>query len=256
MRNFCLISLVLLGITIGSLTSTNVYAQGISGVVNNTEINDTSVKAGDIVSATDEGIKRSATPYDEKMIGVISDTPVLSVGEKTATTVGILSAGRAFVNVSAAAGEIKTGDFITSSSKPGIAEKATKAGYVLGRALASYNDKSKDGEIPVLIDINLYTQNPTTGGILASFFGLMSIGLSNTQNFPLIFRYMGAAVVGGATLIIAAFSFLRFMRNGLEAIGRNPLAKKTIVAGILLNAGIVGVLMLVGLGISIAIVVF
>lgn len=236
------------------IPSVNAQVSGVTGLVNNIEINETQTSAGDILSNTEGGIFRSAKNYDEQMIGVVVQSPVISVGNKTSTTVPVVSSGRALVNVTAANAAIKAGDFITSSETAGVGQKATAAGYVLGKALDSYEDTSQNGKIAVLVEIGYYSPNPSAAGILGSLLSLLTLGLQNAQNFPIVMKYLAAALIGIATFGFATFSFLRFMRNGIEAIGRNPLAKKTIVSGMVLNGIVVGLLALAGFGISFAIV--
>lgn len=257
MRRILILPTILLFLLAIFAFKSQVLAQtlGIPGLVNNTEISDTNGRAGDILSNTSEGIKRSAKAYDQEMIGVIVESPVISVGEKTATTVAVLFSGRAVVNVSAKNGAIKPGDFITSSDNAGIGQKATAAGYVLGKALASYEDASRDGQVPVIVEIGYFTLNPNIGGLLGSLLALLSIGFGNAQNFSLVMKYLAAALVGVMTFGFTSFSFVRFMRNGIEAIGRNPLAKNTIISGMVLNGIVVGLLAIAGFGIAVAIVV-
>lgn len=238
--------------------SPDAFAQvsGISGVANNLPVADGEAKPGDIMVQTDQGIVRSTKPFDSQMIGVIVEFPVISSGAKDDNTRAIISSGRATVNVTATHGAIKPGDQITSSDIAGVGQRADVAGYVLGKALAEYSDTSQDGQIPVLVNISNYSYSPNVTGALGALMGSLTVGLQNTQNFPLILRYLLAALISLVTFLISAFSFVRFMRNGLEAIGRNPLAKKTIISGMILNAVIVGVLTLAGFGIAVAIVAF
>lgn len=235
--------------------SVSAQVSGVSGMVNNTEISDNDAKPGDLLSNTDGGITRTVKNYDPQMIGVVVEFPVISVGAKTDTSVPIMSSGRAVVNVTAANGLIKAGDFITSSATAGVGQKATAAGYVIGKALDSYEDTSNNGRIAVLVDIGYYSPNPSAAGLLGSLLSLLTAGFQNSQNFPLVLRYVAAALIGIATFGFASVSFLRFMRNGIEAIGRNPLAKATIVSGMLINGVVVGILAVAGFGIAVAIVV-
>ncbi|MEK7590933.1 MAG: hypothetical protein AAB489_01865, partial [Patescibacteria group bacterium] len=48
-------------------------------------------------------------------------------------------AGRVPVMVSDENGPIRPGDLLTTSSTPGVAMKATKAGPIIGKALSAYN---------------------------------------------------------------------------------------------------------------------
>lgn len=250
---FLLAFLLILNSPVSILHS--VYAQ-LGSVANNLEVADKDAKPGDIVSQTDQGIARSTKPFDTKIFGVVVEFPVVSTGDKTATTVAVASTGKALVNVTAGRGKIGVGDEITSSDKPGVGQRADVAGYVLGKALEPYTDTSKDGQIQVLINIGNFSSSPNVSGALGALLGSLTAGFQNTQNFPLVLRYTLSAIIALVTFIISATTFVRFMRNGLEAIGRNPLAKRTIISGMVLNAIIVAVLTIGGFGIAAAIVAF
>jgi hypothetical protein len=242
-------------LAVSLIFTVSAQVNGVAGMVNNTEISDNEAKPGDILSNTDSGIIRSIKNYDAQMIGVVVEFPVISLGNKTDSSVPVLDSGRAIVNVTAGNGPIKAGDFITSSETAGVGQKATTAGYVIGKALAVYEDSSQNGQIAVLVDIGYYAPNPSTSGLLGSLLSLLTAGFQNSQNFPLVLRYVAAALIGIATFGFASVSFLRFMRNGIEAIGRNPLAKATIVSGMVLNGVVVGIMAIAGFGIAVAIVV-
>lgn len=107
--------------------------------------NDTSLKAGDLVSidpTLENGVKKSNSSYDSQLVGVVSTSPALVIGGKGsqgANGVPVALSGRVLVKVSFENGPIKTGDVLTASSVPGVAMKATKAGTVIGIAMADYN---------------------------------------------------------------------------------------------------------------------
>ena len=62
------------------------------------------------------------------------------------------------IKVSTENGEIKPGDWLTSSSTPGTAMKATETGSALGKALESYNSEGV-GYITAFINLNWYTSD-------------------------------------------------------------------------------------------------
>lgn len=255
-QNVLIFALLIIGSVAVFLPNVSAQITGIPGLVNNIEIADDQAVVGDILSNTGEGIFRSAIGYDAQMIGVVVESPVISVGEKTAQTVPVISSGRAMVNVTAANGAIKAGDFVTSSDTAGVGQKGTASGYMLGKALVSYEDTSQNGKIPVLVNIGYYSAKPDTAGLWGTLLDFLNKLLQDKENLPLILRYLAAALIGIATFGFATFSFLRFMRNGIEAIGRNPLAKGVIIWGMIINALIVALLTLAGFGIAFAIVVF
>lgn len=256
---------IIVGVLLAFLTILNspfsifnsTHAQvSVGGVANNLVVADTKAKPGDIVVQTDKGIVRSTVPFDPRIIGAVVEFPVMSAGLKTSKTKSIMSSGRAMINVTATHGVINSGDSITSSDKPGIGQKADVQGYILGKALASYKDTKKDGQIPVLINMGSFSSGPNVAGALGALMEALSVGFQNTQNFPIVLRYVLAFLISLITFVISSFTFVRFMRHGLEAIGRNPLAKKTIVSGMILNGVITAVLAIAGFGIAVAIVAF
>ena len=103
---------------------------------------DMTITPGDVVSVdmnqAGDIVKAVGTP-DPGMIGIVSTNPGLSLGnEETGPWQKIALAGRVPVKVSLENGPIAIGDFLTSSSVPGVAMKATKSGPVIARALDSF----------------------------------------------------------------------------------------------------------------------
>ncbi len=101
------------------------------------------VKAGDIVVLNNKNYKTvqySSKPYDQEMIGVVSTKPTIIMGSGNfrKNPIPLALSGVAPVKVCLENGPIKIGDYITSSSTPGVGMKATKAGKVIGVALEDY----------------------------------------------------------------------------------------------------------------------
>ncbi|MCD6148961.1 hypothetical protein J7J18_06345, partial [bacterium] len=98
---------------------------------------------GDVVSVGENSfLEKSSIPYDEKLIGVISEGPAFSIGAWNMTTSSrlVALAGRVPVKVSLENGPIEVGDLLTSaSSTPGVAMKASEPGRVIGMALEPFN---------------------------------------------------------------------------------------------------------------------
>lgn len=116
---------------------------------------DQTVVAGTVVtmdSSIYAGVKPTSKAYDTDVLGIVSTVPgmTLGKGEGPGREVPIALSGRVPVFVSTENGDIQPGDYLTSSSTPGVAMKATKAGPVIGQALESY-DKEGTGTIFVFI---------------------------------------------------------------------------------------------------------
>lgn len=104
--------------------------------------NDQDTVEGDIVSLNGEGVSqvsKSTVPYDSHALGIISTKPGLTLGEADGTGKPVIVglSGRVPVKVSTKNGDIKPGDYITTSDIPGVGMKATEAGRVIGKALTS-----------------------------------------------------------------------------------------------------------------------
>jgi len=96
---------------------------------------------GDIVSIAENlTIQKASSPYDPKLIGVISTRPGFAMWDSLDATSSRLVAlvGKASVKVSTERGPIEVGDALTSSNQPGMAMKATEPGRVIGIALESF----------------------------------------------------------------------------------------------------------------------
>ncbi len=100
---------------------------------------DPTLAAGDLISmdpAQPGFIRKSEGLRDPYLLGVISSSPALTLGDETpADWKSVALAGRVPVKVT---GTVNIGDYLTSSDLPGVATRATKAGNVIGRALEDH----------------------------------------------------------------------------------------------------------------------
>jgi hypothetical protein len=128
--------------------------------------NDRTLNAGELISmdpGLKAGVKRTATAYDARIMGVMSTSPALTIGGKGTegvTGIPVALTGRVPVRVSDEGGPIHAGDPLTSSSTPGVAMKATKAGYVIGRAMQDYT-ASGQGAILAFVGTHFYSPDPS-----------------------------------------------------------------------------------------------
>ncbi len=139
---------------------------------------DKTLSAGDVVSisntkvldddrqeVTNQGVMRKADkPYDSKLLGIISTNPGVVLGSIDGDTgkadKRMLSlSGRMPVKIAPDSQDIDIGDFLTSSdSHPGMAMKATRAGYTIGKALESWQS---GGPAMIEVFVNLgYNMGP------------------------------------------------------------------------------------------------
>ncbi|MDH7475903.1 MAG: hypothetical protein QHH09_00325 [Microgenomates group bacterium] len=101
-------------------------------------INRGELSPGNLVSVSPQKenyIEKTTSPYDPKILGVITTSPYLTMGMENSDTIPVAISGRAPVKVTTINGDISPGDPLTSSPIPGLAMKATKAGMILGIAM-------------------------------------------------------------------------------------------------------------------------
>ena len=134
---------------------------------------DKSVSPGDVVQADGSlraGVKKTDKPYSQGTLGVVSTEPgyVLGDPKDALNTQGkaVLLAlnGRVPVKISNENGPVKAGDYLTASSKPGVAMKATKPGQMIGTALED-STYSPSGIGVVNVFINPMWAVPDTSGL-------------------------------------------------------------------------------------------
>lgn len=230
------------------------------------EIADKDAVDGDILKATDKGLIRPSIGFDNKIFGIIQDNPLL-VYRTPGQGKPIVRSGIAHVNVTTLNGQIKYGDYITSSTIPGKGQKALESGYTIGMALGAFtgeggtqidgpNGKIASGKIPVAIRIE-YTEltNPRFAGRLFGFIGTSLLeNVADPKQIGTIVRFIAAGLI---ILLSFTFGFLTFSRSiakSIEALGRNPLAKATIQMTIVINIALLVVTAVIGIVASILII--
>ncbi|KKR86202.1 MAG: hypothetical protein UU34_C0019G0010 [Candidatus Curtissbacteria bacterium GW2011_GWA1_41_11] len=233
-----------------------IFAQGLPSISQfavNLQIKDDQAKEGDILSITKEGLVRSSTAYDIVTFGVIVNSPVISIEPRSDSTSAVATIGVAQVKVSTKAGNIAVGDFIATSDDAGVGQKATKGGYVLGRALGSFDKSDRIETIPV--EINIKYADAVDGSANGEKKGLLGL-LSDPENFKNFLRYLAGFLIGFVTLVGTVYAFVKFLTNGITALGRNPMAKKTIISSMILSGFVITILAISGFGVALYIIGF
>lgn len=248
MKRFVFVSL--LGVLVLLSYRASVMAQtnpSLSGVAQNTEVADAESRVGDILTVSSDGLKRSTKAYDDQIYGVIVDAPTISIDPKTDKTKAVVSAGSAKVKVANSNGNIAVGDFITSSTSAGVGQKATESGYILGKALDKYDGGSEN-----LISISIERGYAQIGAVKSGGpTGFWQAFVSDISRL----RASLAALVGIFVLVGGVVAFTRVVSSGVVAIGRNPLARATIIRGMFISSSVVVLIMATGLGIAVAIII-
>ena len=235
-----------------SLLGSIAFAQSLSQTASYLEVADQQAEIGDIITKSDLGLVRADTPYDKNIFGVVGQKPAIVFNRPSTTTLPIVTQGEVLVKVSDANGEVKKGDYITSSEKPGVGQKADEPGYVVGKALEDLNtDQAKIKVVLGVQHVNLGEQD--TFGIMKGIGWNILQGAQQPENFPEMLRYLFALLVGGGSFLLGFLSFARTLQNGVQAVGRNPLAKRAIQVSLAMN--LIGIIILTGAGLALALFV-
>ncbi|KKU02758.1 MAG: hypothetical protein UY06_C0044G0003 [Candidatus Amesbacteria bacterium GW2011_GWA2_47_70] len=189
---------------------------------------------GDVVCSYVGEIKRCNTAYDGNIYGVYVAEPALALENLSLTNAKtIATSGKAYVRVNEAGGQIKKGDYVTSSAIPGVGQKAAKSGYVIGTALEDA-DAGADSKIMVAIGAKqaFVTLQNKGGNLLETIKDAI---LAPTLTPLASLRYVLAATIASAAFILGFWYFGRVAKSGVEAVGRNPLAGRLIQFNVILN---------------------
>ncbi|HET7099390.1 MAG TPA: hypothetical protein VFI61_04110 [Patescibacteria group bacterium] len=127
---------------------------------------DANIEPGDVVSidpSLQTGMKKSQTPYDQSVLGIISTRPGMVIGSidnEGINAMPVALSGRVPVKVSTQNGPIYIGDYLTTSQTPGVAMKATEAGTIIGIAMSPF-DSEGVGQILVFVKNSFSTGSRT-----------------------------------------------------------------------------------------------
>ncbi|MBI2020457.1 MerR family DNA-binding transcriptional regulator [Candidatus Daviesbacteria bacterium] len=126
-------------------------------------------------------VQKASRDSGNRMLGVVSTKPGAVLGydlsrmDLIVRQKPVALAGRVLIKVSAENGPIEIGDYLTSSSIPGVAMKATQAGEVLGKALESFEGATSE----VCQESTQLTSEVKCGKILV----FVRVGYADPNNF-------------------------------------------------------------------------
>jgi len=235
-------------------------------------IDDAAAVDGDIMSLSqkNETLVRATKAYDERMYGVLEADPVMVY--RTLPTLPVSRNGDAMVNVTMLGGAIDVGDYVTSSPIAGKGQKAEGlAGYMAGVALTGFDGKNATssadfqgkkyaaGQVKVSVGIGPASPVLTkaAGGILGTLKQLATaimFNIGTSKQTERIIRYILAIIIAVVIFYISYRTFGRNVTQGIEAIGRNPLAKNTIQAMITLNIILLAISCIAGVALALVII--
>lgn len=227
-------------------------AQSISQAYNATD----DVQRGMIVMIDPKNSKRikpltKDSPISMHGVVVAPNETVLSLGgDSTTSQVYVANNGKYEVLVSTQGGAIKAGDLISISSLDGIGMKANSAqSVVLGKALTGFDGKQNVSSTmtlktsvgknnvaigKIVVDISI-AHNPlsvtVTGPPVPAFVKKAGEAISGKPVSTV--RLYVSIVILIITVFVTGSLLYGGVRSSLSAIGRNPLAKKSIGRGLI-----------------------
>lgn len=227
-----------------------------SGFAISIPLKESGVIKGSIICSYSEGFAPCKNEYDTSMYGVSVEDVTVSVEDtELENSTLVLTTGIATVRVNTSGGNIKEGDYVTSSETTGVGKKADKNGYVIGVAMQAYsaNNPNDIGNIQVTLNIHPASSLSGAGSNLLQF---IRKGLTVPLFEPLeSLRYILAVLMVLISFTLGMIYFGRSSRAGIEAIGRNPLAKRVIQLTVFLNIALTIIIVLIGLAIAYLILV-
>jgi len=235
----------------------SIFAQvGSSGVAITLPISAEGVEDASLICSEGEGYMLCNKEYASSMLGVVADDPAVAF-EISSLENGrpVIFEGSVVVKVSAINGNISNGDLVTSSEIPGVAIKADRNGFVLGTALEDFSPASSDQEGLILVSVKIH---PTIelADARSNLLENLREGLSFPFLSPLVsLRYLLAFAIVVIGFALGFLYFGRIAKSGVEAIGRNPLARSSIRLGIIFNVILGVVIIAAALGLAVLILV-
>lgn len=186
-----------------------------------------------LIVVQDGGTYRvSTTRADTKVVGVITEAPALSTRRSSNPNAYFVNnSGQSFVKASNKNGKITKGDNLTTSEIPGTAIRSTDNEFIVGVALEDFD--SPEGLVRADIKPGYSTSN---AGVNRSIISLIRSGTQSLYLSPInSLRYVLAAVIGIASFLFGFSIFSKISGSGIQALGRNPLARRTIEFNIIIE---------------------
>jgi F0F1-type ATP synthase membrane subunit c/vacuolar-type H+-ATPase subunit K len=217
-----------------------------SGSSTTLQISGDNPPVGSIITGSESGYTTSKSEYESGLYGVVTNTPAVSLeNNPTSGTRHVVYNGPTRVIVSTVNGPIQKNDYITSSNTPGVGMKATNNGFVIGTALEAYSGNSNG---MILVNVSPHFNSSFATGVSRNIFDLLGNARASAYLSPLeALRYVIAGLVALLGFVIGFIYFGRVAQKGVEAVGRNPLAGRTIEFSVLLNVALTALIIIVGL---------
>jgi hypothetical protein len=226
---------------------------------------------GDLVSLQGNGLIRSKVDYDNTIFGVVTTDPLAAYKRVDETGTIISRTGVVDVNVTTANGDIKTGDYITTSTIAGKGQKALATGYVVGVAMKDFKSgegtqidfadgpngqKVSSGTIPVAIRIEYaeIDSSRNANSLIQKLNSALFTNVKDPEKFINVIRYIASGLIVMISILVGLLILSRILPRGVESIGRNPLARQSIIFYTAVNVIIVIVIIVLGTAASVLLI--
>jgi hypothetical protein len=178
------------------------------------KVRDEAIEPGDLVVIDKEAsasatVAKSSTKYQNDILGIVSEAPGFRLSQADKNNYRpVALAGRVAVKVSSENGAIKKGDYLTSSSTPGVAMKATRPGQVVGKALEDFTPSCGEidnqfckGKVLTFVNVSFADPQNALANLLLDIDGSLIIPKIKTASLSLgpITEASNSAVLGANT---------------------------------------------------------
>lgn len=209
--------------------------------------------AGSIIVLTANGYELSLQPYDDRQRGVVTRQASIAVGSSGIIgTYPLVKSGTSRVRVNGKNGPIAIGSSVTSSSTSGVGMKAERAGFIVGRALEAFDGSTESDTGLIRISLDVQWADPRDENTLTDIPSLWLQAVRQGPGgilplLPLPVRYVLGFGVAALSIVIAYWLFTRTITTSVAAVGRNPLAKASILSVAILHLTLMLALSTVGI---------
>lgn len=181
---------------------------------------------GSVVCSSQTGLALCTKAYSPSIYGVVSSLPAVAIRDRNIDNEALIAeGGTVAVRISSKNGNINEGDFITSSDIEGVAQKATKNGYVLGTALEPFQPANPDEIGSILVSVHIHPETSFTdegSNLLETLEQALTIPILT----PLAaLRYLLASLIVTLSFVIGFIYFGKVLKMTVENIARNPSVK-------------------------------
>lgn len=241
-----------------------VAAQGNSAIAQGFETHDTKISVAALVGAekaNDNSIELSNEAKATKLVGVVSEKPLIELSDGT-SGVQVVTSGLTMALVSDINGTVVSGDKITASPIDGVGMRATTSTTIVGTAQADLKNvdtetrsiTAKDGKkqsvkiglLPVQVSVAYYNVPQETSAYVPGFLQELANNVSGKNVSPV--RVLVAALV--LLLLFVSITVLLYsaVRSSIISIGRNPLSESAVRKSLLeVGLTVLGVLLFASL---------